>query len=652
MNVLGLHFGHDASVAVIRNGELVSCVERERLARVKHVIGLHSDDILLSLADAGLQLSDIDYCAITSTQLVECVLLDPDNLSLDLVRDIRHTLPCTLVDELNLPPREFAKLASGAREHFFSPGENKFYRPLLPDADRLLQEPRSFYGSFEHFIDSPIWRQTRTLKDISQTDYRDFLYSDSFRHGFHYPGRVHIKGHTLPCYYYSHHFAHAAYSFYESPFEEAAILTHDGGGGGGYTSCGFFAYGYKNRLVPITPHHLHIGEIYDFAANSLGLGVVGGAGKLMGLSAYGNPRFFSHDWVGNFHDLQERAPSEWMEHCLSRAQQLGYDLAPLGKKDQILAPINVDIAASTQKLAEEILSLSVTSLHEALLKSGVRTKNICFSGGFALNCPGNRSALKGGPYEKVFVPPAIHDGGLSAGAALALYYNLADQPRTPKKSSPKQAYLGLASSAAPERIRNALAQFEHSIEVTELKDTAAEAAQMLSQNKIVAWFDGRSEIGPRALGHRSILSNPKYIENWKRVNIIKGRESWRPLAPVILEEDIDEHYENLDQPSYFMLFNFMVRSKDTPATTHVDGSARVQMVNADCGEFHRILKFLKEKTGSSAVMNTSFNGPGEPVVELPEHAIRFLLNSPKETPLDALFFPGYKVTRKTDEAQK
>ena len=642
MVVLGLHFGHDASVAVIKDGKIVSCVERERLVRVKHVIGLSSSDILLSLQDAGLELSDVDYCAVTSTQLIEYVLLDKENLSIEVKPHPKHNLPCTLTDRLGLSPEEFLERGSGASHDFFAPGENKFYRALLPDADRLLKDRSNFYGTFEHFIDTSLWQKTKRLEDIARTDYSGLLSDDSVRQGFHYPGVVRVLGREIPCYFFAHHFAHAAYSFYESPFEDAAIFTHDGGGGGGNYSCGFIAYGQGNRLFPVTPHHIAIGETYDLTAASLGLGLVGGAGKLMGLAPYGRPRFFNSEFVGNWHETGRPSATAWFEYCVSQAQKMGYDMSPLGKKNKILEPVNVDIAASTQRLAEEVLSNATDSTARAFARSGIATDNMCFSGGFALNCPANRQIIKSSAFSKVFVPPAVHDGGLSAGAALALYYNMAENKRVPKKSSPSQAYLGLASSADESRIQNAIEKFESEIQVETLDDDAEEAAKLIASNQIIAWFEGRSEIGPRALGHRSILANPKDKENWKRVNVIKGREFWRPLAPVILEEDLEEHYESLDQPSYFMLINFMVRSKDTPATTHVDGSARVQMVNEDCGRFYKVLKSLKAKTGSSVVMNTSFNGPGEPVVELPEQAIQFLLN----TKLDALILPGHKITRR------
>ncbi|WP_126455324.1 carbamoyltransferase C-terminal domain-containing protein [Sulfuriflexus mobilis] len=643
MIILGLHFGHDASISVIKDGEILICVERERFARVKHVVGLRSDDIVDCLKDVNLSTDDIDYCAVTTTQLMEYIFLDSDNLSVNLDSHPDHILPCTMTDRLKVDSDMMSERASGWGEKVFLDKENKFYPPLLPEAEEVFTSKKHYYGGFEHYIDNTLWQSVTSLDDMSHTDYQGVLSDDAVRQGFHYPGTLTILGKKVACYFFAHHFAHAAYSFYESPYENAAIFTHDGGGGGGHYGCGVFAYGEGNKLFTLTPHHLSVGEIYDYTGYLIGLGGIGGAGKLMGLSAYGKPKFFTTDFVGNWYDTGKVSAKEWFDHCVREAEERGYDMTPLGDPERILAPVNVDIAASTQRLAEEVLSRTIETLYESMARSNIRSQNLCFSGGFALNCPANSRILKTGPFDNLFVPPAVHDGGLSAGAALALYFNMLEKDRTPREcTSPAQAYLGLNSSSRRDVIEKALEKYNTKINVEKLENSASEAAEMLSKNNIIAWFEGRSEIGPRALGHRSIVSNPKHHENWERVNIIKTRELWRPLAPVILEDDIEEHFENLGQASYFMLFNFMTRTKDTPATTHVDGSARVQMVNKDCGGFFELLTKFKEITGTSVLMNTSFNGPGEPVVELPGHAIEFLLS----TDIDALFFPGYKLTRK------
>jgi len=168
------------------------------------------------------------------------------------------------------------------------------------------------------------------------------------------------------------------------------------------------------------------------------------------------------------------------------------------------------------------------------------------------------------------------------------------------------------------------------------------SAKSLNANKIISLLEGRSEIGPRALGHRSLLINPSYPENWERMNELKQREKWRPFAPAVLQEDLDLYFNGLPNESPFMLFTAQVKSNNLPAITHVDGSARVQTVTAEAGGLFLILKKLKEISGCSVVLNTSFNGPKEPIVEKPEEAINFLLT----TKLDVLYLNGKKITRK------
>jgi carbamoyltransferase len=173
-------------------------------------------------------------------------------------------------------------------------------------------------------------------------------------------------------------------------------------------------------------------------------------------------------------------------------------------------------------------------------------------------------------------------------------------------------------------------------------DWAGDAARELADDKVIGWFEGRSEIGPRALGHRSILADARKAENWGRVNRIKGREAWRPFAPAVLAERVAEWFEGGPLPSPHMLFTAQVKSKDLPAITHVDGSSRIQTVDETCGAFHGLLSRFEALTGVPVVLNTSFNGPGEPIVESPDDALTFFLQSD----LDALYMEGRHVRRR------
>jgi len=270
------------------------------------------------------------------------------------------------------------------------------------------------------------------------------------------------------------------------------------------------------------------------------------------------------------------------------------------------------------------------------------TKNLCLSGGVALNCPANTRLVNESSFSNLHVPPAVSDMGLSIGSALALYYNVMGNKRLPEKTTPRLAYLGLNNSGSLSKIKEDLKKFEDKIKIEEYQNYCEVAAKDLFENKIIGWFEGRSEVGPRALGHRSILSNPTYLKNWERVNKVKGREWWRPFAPAVLQEYEHNYFTNTQFPTYFMLLNAEVKVDTLPAITHADRSARVQSVTFENGYFYSLLKEFHVISGVPVLMNTSFNGPGEPIVETPEHAIRFLLNSD----LDALYFEGFKVIKR------
>jgi carbamoyltransferase len=314
----------------------------------------------------------------------------------------------------------------------------------------------------------------------------------------------------------------------------------------------------------------------------------------------------------------------------------------LGDKDKITDPINVDIAASTQKLFEECYLYAAHASHSLLAKSGIKTNNLCLTGGTALNCPSNSKVYNEGPFDNLFIEPSCSDEGLAVGSALYLYHHLQGNKLSVKtKNTFISPYFG--RTIKEDEIVEALKKFESKIIYKKSNDTTKQAAQDVFSNKVIAWYEGKSEIGPRALGHRSLVSNPTYKDNWKRVNKIKQREWWRPFAPSVLEEEADKWFANMPFPSPYMLFTGQViNSEKIPAITHVDNSSRIQTVNKSSGQYYQMIKEFYKLSKIPLIMNTSFNGPGEPIIETPEQALNFLLN----TELDVLYIDGYKVERK------
>ena len=650
MNILGLHFGHDAAVCVLRDGRIAAYVMRERHARIKHAISLEFKTIETAMADAGLRWDEIDYCALTSTQNLELIIDDPAAFSIQLERHPKHQAPSLLADMIQaqgLDPKTL--VVDRLLKIFYEPRFKdsyvyRHYGHAFPEHRTRQRESFSWVGTMDTFIGSPDWPGA-PLGKLATVDYSATLENDSIRQGFHYPVRVRVAGHDLPGYLVAHHMAHAASNFYQSGFNEAAILTHDGyPDGRGYLS-GMFLWGEGHRIRPITPHHLVIGALYENVGIRLGMGDVGPPGKLMGLAAYGRPRFFDRRFVGNQYDWpQARLDTElWLNHCLRVAGQMGYDLEPYGKADQVLAPINVDIAASTQKLFEETYLVAVDALAKVLEKAGLRTDNLSLTGGCALNCPSNSRIFRESRFRNIFVEPGCDDSGLAIGAASWLYHNVLDQP-LPARAREVSAdpYLGVKTTDATDAIQAAVHAVAASVEFSVCADAAKSAAVDLAADKVIGWFEGRSEIGPRALGHRSILADARQAANWRRVNLVKGREPWRPFAPAVLESEAETWFQGLPRRSPYMLFTGTVRSDALPAITHADGSARVQTVDATCGQFFRVVEHFFAATGVPVVLNTSFNGPGEPIVETAEDALRFLINSE----LDALYLGGMRVARR------
>jgi carbamoyltransferase len=383
--------------------------------------------------------------------------------------------------------------------------------------------------------------------------------------------------------------------------------------------------------------------VYRALGIKLGFDAIGPEGKLMGLSSYGKPRFFDSRFVGNVHDSQQRfgeGPfSAWYKHCLKRAEQDHYAMEH-GDASQVLDPISVDMAASTQKLFEEGYLLAAEILQEGLAKAGHGTGQLCLSGGAALNCPSNSRLYNESAFRDIYIDPNCDDGGLSVGGALYIYHNLLDRPVDGATCKANQSpFYGLRwpDDLSEQIFVEAARQYS----VSKPENIAARAAQDLAENKVLALFEGRSEMGPRALCHRSVLANPTDHDNWARVNGIKGREAWRPFAPVVMEEKMQDWFAECPTHSPYMLFTARVKSRRLPAITHVDGSSRIQTTSAETGTIHQILREFDALTGIPVLMNTSLNGPGVPIVERPDEAYALF----KDSAVDVLYLNGTRISK-------
>lgn len=647
MVILGLHFGHDASIAVLRDGVPLYLLEKERLNRVKHAIGLDAADVELALQSAGLSPRDVDACAVTSTQGIESVFFEPERLSFrfdggvdlpapharSLMRDGDHEL--LPVNDAQLH-EDLGRQRAGVQ--LVNPHYVESFRQYGLDS---LERAASF-PPLEQFAMLTKWRLVTQLAEIAKTSYAAQIDED-FARSFHVPISVRLIDRDVPGILLSHHYAHAAYAFFESGADDAAILTHDAGVDGATYRAGMFYYAQDRFVYPLTPHYLSAGRLYDAVASVLGLGVSGGAGKLMGLAAYGHPRYYHDSLSGNMYDApfpERKAPQGWFNFVLDCAGP-GPDRSAIGDAARVLEKLCVDIAATCQKTFEKTIEKAIVALRGACATSGISSDLLVMCGGTALNCPANTLAFESSGYRDVFVPPACGDTGLSLGAAYTLYHTVLGKPRAhSRRSAADRMYLGRAYDAG--EFRAALAEHGSALAATSLGDAAADdAAETIARDGIIGWFEGRSEIGPRALGHRSILADARASANWRRINEVKGREHWRPFAPAVLAESREAWFANGPAVSPYMLFNARVLNDRIPAITHIDGTSRIQTVGVENGMFYRLLRSFAERTGVPVVLNTSFNGPGEPIVETPADALRFFAASR----LDAVYIDGWKVVK-------
>ncbi len=465
-----------------------------------------------------------------------------------------------------------------------------------------------------------------------------------------------------------HHLSHAASAFFPSPFEEAAVLTMDGVGEWATTS---LASGRGNHLeITKEIHFPHsLGLLYSAFTYYTGFRVNSGEYKVMGLAPYGEPRYASLIF-DNLLDVKPdgsfRLNLDYFDYCTGlRMTNRRFDAlfgGPARKPDQPLTQRHMDVAASVQAALEEV----VLRLTRALARE-TGARNLCLAGGVALNCVANGRILRDGHFREIWIQPAAGDAGGALGAALAAYYLYTGHPRTPTAGDDMQgSYLG-PSFSQPEleqRLAAAGARF------TVLDDAAVLSAcvDALVEQKAVGWFQGRMEFGPRALGARSILGDPRSPRLQSQLNLkVKFRESFRPFAPAVLAEDASAWFE-LDTASPYMLLvadvvagrrkpmteeqrklvgiaRLNVARSDIPAVTHVDDSARIQTVHEETNpRFHALLRAFKQRTGCPVLVNTSFNVRGEPIVCTPEDALACFMGTGME-----LLVAGNCVLRKEEQ---
>jgi len=421
-----------------------------------------------------------------------------------------------------------------------------------------------------------------------------------------------------------HHIAHAASAYYPSPFTRAAVMTIDGRGEVATTT---YNLGTGDDLIRLgqvdMPHSL--GLLYERVTSYLGFLHSSDEYKVMALASYGKPVFINEfrDMIKVFDNGQYTITNERLEERFGPARERN---APFTEH-------HFNIARSLQFVLEEVVLELVHWLHRE-----TKEENLCLAGGVALNCVLNARIRDKGPFKNMWVQPASGDAGTALGAAI--YTDLQQNKQADKNYRMPHAYWG------PEYSDTEIEKFLQWAKVPyrKLQNIAEETADILLQDKIIGWFQGRMEFGPRALGSRSILASPMSPSMQSRLNVVKDREDFRPVAPVVLEEDAAEWFRNASQ-SPFMLSVFDVQPDKAnliPAVRHVDGTARIQTVNGEQHQqYYDLLKAFKKKSGVPVLVNTSFNTLGKPIVCTPRDAIECFWSSP----FDALVIGSYIVEK-------
>jgi carbamoyltransferase len=581
MNILGINAYHgNASAAIVCDGRLVAAVEEERFNRVKYAAGFPAQAIRYCLKEAGLTLAEIDHVAV--------------------------------------PRNPYARLAT---KIFYALRMPSFAKDRAKVLARFTGIPEALAAAFE-------------------TD----------------PKKLKAKFHRI-----EHHQAHLASSFFVSPFERAALLSADGLGDFASTMWGT-GTGDQMEIAGVVAFPHSLGLFYSAVTQYLGFLKFGDEYKVMGLAAYGQAEqaeafreivrfderangngfrlgldYFTHHYAGPEMSWAEadKTPTLGTLFSAKMASRLG----PVRTPEEPLEQRHRNVAAALQARLEEVYLGMLKKLAE---RTGL--KAICLAGGVAFNCVANGKIFDATAFEHVYVHPAAGDGGLAVGAAYFVWHQKLHKPRS---FVMEHAYWGPGYSR--EEVRRAVEASvvsQNGFSIVELpeEELMRQTAAIIAEGKILGWFQGRAEWGPRALGNRSIVADPRRPEMKEILNRrIKHREVFRPFAPSILAEATGEYFEK-SHPSPFMTLAYSVRPEKRekiPAPTHVDGTGRLQTVTREANpRYHALISAFHKLTGVPVVLNTSFND-NEPIVCRPEEALDCFLR----TQMDALVLGDFLITR-------
>ena len=558
--LLGLAcFYHDSSACILKDGKVLAAAQEERFTRLKHDENFPTKAIEYCLSEVGIKIEDVDGIC-----FYEKPLWKFERLLLTYIQEWPHGFP-------------------------------------------------SFLKAMRAWLSKKLWMEHIIRKELGELVpgftyrpwYQKFFNIGTPKNAFpNYEGKI---------YYVPHHLSHAASTYYPSGFKDATVLTVDGVGEWSTTSLAL-GKGAELTLKEEMVFPDSLGLLYSAFTYYLGFKVNSGEYKVMGLAPYGNPIHKDKIWelLEVFEDGSFRLKPQFFAYRyglrMTSQKFIKHFGKPVRNSDDELTQWHKDMAASLQEVTEELMLNLVQYAH---LQYG--GENLCLSGGVALNCVANGRIVREGPFKNVYIFPAAGDAGGSVGAAL--YTHSVMQPEGHNLKPVETIYLGPKYSN--EVIESFLQEYGIKFDKIDSETSRSEKiAQQLAENKVIGLFQGRMEFGPRALGNRSIIADPRQTENWKRVNIkIKFREDFRPFAPSVMDDKADEIFDLRGVESPYMLLTAGTKAKDLPAITHVNNSARIQTVTPENNQsYYDILSAFNDLTGCPVVINTSFNVRGEPIV--------------------------------------
>lgn len=574
MYILGINAFHgDSSACLLKDGKILYAIEEERIRRIKHWAGFPNESIKFCLDEEGLKLDEIDYITISR---------DP-----------------------------YAKVY----KRVLHLAKNQVSFDALRERISFRRKVYSIKKDLSSYFGVPVSELSSKIINIE------------------------------------HHRSHLASTFFASPFKEAALLSIDGSGDFTTTMLGV---GIDNKIQVLDsvdyPHSL--GIFYTAFTQYLGFNKYGDEYKVMGLASYGTPLYIEKirkainlDITGffklnsiYFRHIKEGINTSWSggEPIVAPLFSVALvdEFGPVRLKDEEITQYHRDLAASVQKVTEDIILYILNKFQE---RTGL--ENICVAGGVAQNSVANGKIIKNTKFKNLYIPSAGHDAGTSIGSALYLYHHILNNERSYQTSS---AYLG--SSYCTDSIKLLLDREGVTYQQFDYESLFDVVTDSLINGGVIGWFQGRAEFGPRALGNRSILVDPRRYDAKELLNLkIKRRESFRPFAPSILREDVIEYFEQ-DDAVPFMEKVISIRKDKRhliPAVTHVDGTGRLQTVDEDSNpKYYKLIKAFKDKTGIPILLNTSFN-ENEPIVNTPSEALDCFLR----TKMDMLVLENLVIKR-------